>query len=581
MTNVLDDFVIVNVTSPATAEFDLVSASDFVLFPAGDPRAARDVFLTMSPSSSTIFSDSVTVTGILDGTAINVGTEVVALQGRGTDSVLDIAPDDIDFGDVEVFTTSSSVSVSIVLIGTEPVNIFAGILSNMDDFVIVSESCSTLTPLDPSGGEVECFYEVAATPQAEGTVTGELAIYSSDAPLPTIIDLEANGTPPEAAVISVDPTTIDMGDIAVFIGSLTAPGIATVTITNAGDTANLIVSDISFDGYDAAQFSAVSAPLPITIVPGASSVVGVNLLATGIGVRATTMTITSNAGPETVSITAVSQVGYPNGDGFGWDDNGLNFSTVHARDEAVYITPGIFSSFYFQQITALSAFLIPADNFIWMEGPAFLQYLDSTGTWQTAASQDDIESFTNGALLTINPGFAMPAPAPVGEGLYTLHVGFDLVRDNQISVFDVHYVDSSRQIIFGPKPSVFLTATSLVGDGTATAPALGAFNALFGTSVIPIDAYIIAQDPTGTTRWLDGLGVWNTGTPARLFTGAVNTLPSPFGGTPGGTWTGYPITDPTLVGMHTITVVFDRSVDDVLNDQLFSATELVEVTPAP
>jgi hypothetical protein len=531
----------------------------------------------MSPSAASLFSDSVTVTGILDGTAINVGTEVVALQGRGTDSALDIAPDAIDFGDVEVFTTSSTVSVSVVNVGTEPVNIFAAILDNEADFEIVSESCSALSPLEPLG--LACFYEVAATPQAEGAVTGELAIYTSDAPLPTIIDLEANGTPAAAAVISVEPTTIDMGDIAVFIGSLTAPGIATVTVTNSGASADLIVTGITFDGYDAAQFSAVSAPLPITIVPGASQVIGVNLVATGIGVRATTMTIESNAGPEEVTITAVSQVGYPNSITFGIDPNGLGADVVFMPGDEVYVVPGIAVPFFIQQVTALSAFLIPSDNFIWIEGPAFLQYLDNTGVWQAAASEDDIQSVSIGATLALIGGGAIPAPAPVGEGLYTLHVGFDLVRDNMISEYDVHYVDSSRSIVFGPKPSVFVDDTSLiVGD---PAPNFVGLNILAGTSTTSVDVYILAEDPSGTDRWWNGV-TWATGVPG-VYAGSVgvDVLPSPFAFVPAGlTWVGYPTIN-TLEGVHTITIVYDRSTDGVFNDTLFSASETIEVLPVP
>jgi hypothetical protein len=579
VTNVLNDFVIVDVTSPATAEFDLVSAGSFVLFPSPDPRATRSVFLTMSPSAASLFSDSVTVTGVLDGTAINVGTSVVALQGRGTDSVLDIAPDAIDYLDVEVFTTSSTVSVSVVLIGTEPVTIFAGLLDNEVDFVIVSESCSTLSPLDPAGGIVECFYEVAATPQTEGAVTGELAIYSSDVALPTIIELDANGTPAAAAVMSVDPTTIDMGDVAVFISSLAAPGLATVTITNSGTSADLIVSGITFNGYHAAQFTAIPVgAYPRTIVPGASEDVQVRLQATGIGVRATTMTIASNAGPEDVTITGVSQVGYPNSVSFGWDPNGQGVSVVYARDEDVYVVPGIAVPFYIQQVTALTAYLVPCDNFIWMEGPAFLQYMDNTGTWQTAATEADIESASIGATLSLIGAGLITAPAPVGEGLYTLHVGFDLVRDNSISEYDVHYVDSTRNVVFGPKPTAFVDDTALVVGDPAPVLLGGNWINFGGTSTIVVDAYILAQDPTGTTRWLDGVGVWNTGTPGRLASVAVNVLGPVFGGVGGPVWTGYPITDASMVGTHTITVVLDRSANDVLDDQLFTATETITVT---
>jgi hypothetical protein len=295
------------------------------------------------------------------------------------------------------------------------------------------------------------------------------------------------------------------------------------------------------------------------------------------------MTILSNAGPEEVTLTAVSQVGYTNGDGFGWDENGLGFSTAHERGEQLYIVPGTFSAFYIQQITALTPLNAPADNFVWMEGPAFLQFIDNTLTWQTAAAQEDIQSWSVGATLALNAGSGIPAPAPVGEGVYTLHVGFDLIRDNQISEFDVHYVDFARTVVFGPKPSIFITDTSLtVGDpGTGVV----GLSLLAGTSTTPVDVYLTAVDALGVARWWDsGAGQWATGLASPIFpsgTVTVDILPSPFVGAVVAGATNYPIADGTQVGTHTFNIIYDRSTDNVLNDAVFIATDTVEVVPAP
>jgi hypothetical protein len=576
VTNLLDGFVVIDVSGPITGEFDLVTADSFVLFPAGDPRDTRTIQAAFTPSDALLFNDAITVQGVLDGTSINVGTEIVALQGRGTDSDVSIAPDAIDFGDVPVGTTSATVSVSVVNVGTEPLDIFAAILSDTDNFDIVSQSCAILSPLET---DVACFYEIAATPQAEDSITGDLSIYTSDSPLPTVIPLSANGTPATAAVISVDPTTVDMGDIAVFMPSSVLPGLATVTVTNAGDTANLIVTGITFSGYHAAQFSA--GPTAFVVAPGGTRDVTVNLTATGIGVRATTMTIASNAGNVDVTVTAVSQVGYTNADGLGINPEGLGVSTSHERGERIFVVPGFpVSVFYIQQITTLAALNLPADKFVWLEGPAYLSYIDNTGTWVGATTAEDIQSLTVGSTLSLIPGYVLPAVVPVAEGLYTLHSGFDLVRDNAISEFDVHYVDFGREIVYGPHPSVFLSASTLtVGDPGA---ALVGLNILYGTSITPVDVYIIAIDANGTTRWWNqGVGQWQTGTPARLFTGAVNTLPSPFAGATIAGATGYAIADPSQVGTHTFQIIYDRSTDNVLNDSAFVATDTIEVVPAP
>ena len=213
-----------------------------------------------------------------------------------------------------------------------------------------------------------------------------------------------------------------------------------------------------------------------------------------------------------------------------------------------------------------------------MEGPAFLEYLDNTGTWQAAASQDEIQSTTVDETLRYWAAPLPSAPAPVGEGLYTLHFGFDLVRDNSISSESPHYVDTERPIVYGPKPGAYVTDTELVvGD---PAPGFAARNTKFGSSTTPVDVYVIAVDANGVQRWLDGTITWQTGTPGRLYSNNVDVLP-PTLIADSDQWAGYALTDASQVGTHTITVIFDRSQDDVLNDMLFTATETITVSEAP
>ncbi len=574
--NALDDFVSITISTPAAAEFSIASASSFILFPAGDAggRDQRIVAVSFSPSDATsLFSASVDVVGTLG--IFTVGSETVTMDGRGIDADIEIAPDEIDFGDVDLATTSSTVSVSVLNTGTESANIFAGLLGGDDaaQFNIDSDTCSGIS----LGAGVGCFYEVSVTPTAEGALEATLSIYTSESPTATVVDLLATGVVGAAAAISVTPTTIDMGDVAVFIASTTFPGIGSVTIENTGTTANLIVTDISFSGYHAGQFIATPpGALPRTIAPGASEVVSVTLLATGLGPRATTMTIVSNAGNVDVSVSGDSQVGYPNVDGLGWNADGTT-SAIHAdRADVLYVVPGFPESYWRQLITALDALLLPADRFVWIEGAGFRQFYDvATTTWTDAAAETDIQSADAAAILELIALEALAVgPTLPAEGQYSLHFGFDLIRDNMITNLPYFYVDYARTLIYGPHPVISIAPTTLtVGDLHPTA--LFVPNA--GTSTTAVEVYIWAQPASGGTLYLDGVGTWSA-TQAPVYTGDISLWAGLGIADP---WTGYAISDSGQVGTHTFYVTFDRTADGVLNDRIFEDSVEVTVNPAP
>lgn len=572
VTNALNAFVNVTVSAPTAPEFAIASASSFILFPAGDAggRDSRTVDVVFTPSdATTLFAGSVDVVGTLG--IFTVGTETVTMQGRGMDAAIDIAPAEIDFGDVDLATTSATVSVSVLNSGTEPANIYAGLLdgANAAEFSIDNDTCSGTTLAAGHG----CYYEVSVTPATEGAKEAALSIYTSESPDATVVNLLANGVVGAAASISVAPTTIDMGDVSVFTPANPIAGLKYVVVTNTGTSANLDVSSITFSGYDAAQFTAAPAG-PFTVPPGASAVVAVSLVPTGIGPRATTMTVASNAGDVDVSITADSQVGYPYVDGNGYLADGSNTGSHPNRADTLYVVPGGPESYMRALVTVLDALMLPADRFVWIEGVGGGRwfYDEATTTWNPAPDMSDIRSADAGAILQ---GYSLPitvVPPIPAEGEYTLHTGFDLIRNNAVTDLPYFYVDYGRRIVYGPHPTVTMSpSTVAVGANHPT----GTFGAVTGTSTTNVEIYIWAQPASGGILYLDGAGTWSA-TQAPVYTGDVSlwggqTITNP--------WTGYAITDSGQVGVNTFHVTFDRTADGALNDRIFEATTTVTVTP--
>ena len=346
-----------------------------------------------------------------------------------------------------------------------------------------------------------------------------------------------------------------------------------MVVTNTGTSANLEVSGITFSGYAATQFSATPAG-PFTVLPGASQLVTVQLIATGLGPRATTMTVASNAGDVDVTITADSQVGYPYVDGDGWLNDGTNTGSHPNRADTLYVVPGGPESYMRALVTVLDVLALPADRFLWIEGVGGGRwyYDEATTTWNPAPDMSDIRSADAGALLQ---AFGIPitvVPPIPAEGQYTLHSGFDLIRNNSVTDLPYFYVDYGRTIVYGPHPVVTMTPSTVAVGGTHPT---GVFDAVVGTSTSTVEIYIWAQPASGGILYLDGVGTWSA-TQAPVYTGDVSLWGGQSIANP---WTGYAITDSGQVGVNTFFVTFDRTTDGALNDRIFESTTTVTVTP--
>jgi hypothetical protein len=125
------------------------------------------------------------------------------------------------------------------------------------------------------------------TPQAGGTVTGNVTIISNASNSNLTIPLSGVGTTGAAGTLAVTPTTLPLGSVVdgtsgTASGSLTASG-ADVTVT-AASTNNSV-------------FSVGGLSLPVTIPAGQSASFTVTFSPQTSGAASATLTFTSNAQP--------------------------------------------------------------------------------------------------------------------------------------------------------------------------------------------------------------------------------------------------------------------------------------------
>jgi len=150
------------------------------------------------------------------------------------ESVLNVQPDNIDFGGVQTGETSGPETVTVSNDGDDGVDLEITGIDISGDFNVDGGTCSVGTEL--ADGET-CTIDVTFSPSADGPASGALTV-DSDADVVTndTVALSGEGTeapPPEPADLSVNPPS---GDVSLGTGN---PGDvlddATATISNAGE----------------------------------------------------------------------------------------------------------------------------------------------------------------------------------------------------------------------------------------------------------------------------------------------------------------------------------------------------------
>jgi uncharacterized repeat protein (TIGR01451 family) len=204
---------------------------------------------------------------------------------------IQVTPVAIDFGDIELGTTSAPQTVTIKNIGDygSELRITAVTITGTDpsDF---SVTVPFAYPKKLARNE-QATVQVSFTPGSTGARSATLCIASNDGTVN--VPLCGNGTPAPEPDIEVEPDFLDFGGITV--GTPSAPG--TVTVINAG-TASLTVSAVTIDD---GHFT-VNVVVPFTLAPAATKEIPVVFSPTDAVAYHATLTVTSNAGTETVAL---------------------------------------------------------------------------------------------------------------------------------------------------------------------------------------------------------------------------------------------------------------------------------------
>ena len=142
---------------------------------------------------------------------------------------------------------------------------------------------------------------VSFTPTVAGHVTGTVTITSNDLRSPQTADLGGTGTSPDARQLSVNPSSLNFGNVAV---GTTASLAATLTAANGDVT-------ISSDGTTNSEFTITGLTLPVTIPYGQSVEATIQFTPTAGGTVTAQDQFISNAGDsptgEQLAGTGVSQ----------------------------------------------------------------------------------------------------------------------------------------------------------------------------------------------------------------------------------------------------------------------------------
>jgi uncharacterized repeat protein (TIGR01451 family) len=238
------------------------------------PGASCTVSVTFLPSARGLRTASLQVPDDASGSPHSI-----ALSGTGLAPEASISPTSIDFGTVDVGTTSPIQAITITNTGDPGQSLaFSSAQitgANAADFSMVSETCVSAGTLVAPGAS--CKFEVTFTPSAAGARSASLSITDNAGDSPQTVALTGAGGAPTA--------DLAVG-ISASLGGAKAKGRITYTITvyNAGPSTAL---DLLLNDTLSSQTTFVSVSTNrgscVTPLPGATGVVACSLGSLGSG----------------------------------------------------------------------------------------------------------------------------------------------------------------------------------------------------------------------------------------------------------------------------------------------------------
>ncbi len=281
------------------------------------PDSTYRVRMAFAPTTRKNYSASLSVSH--DDTA---GSSSFSVAGVGIAPVASIGVDTIDFGRVDVGSTSDADPFYLHNVGDAPLVI--------DSITVPQGDVQAFALTSPSG--------LPATVQPGDSIALRTRFQASERKhygATLRISHDANGSPNDIALVGegvapllVSGTVHDVGSIRVG-RALDDP--APLVIRNAG-SAPLEITQLTLDGNQAAEFAIDAGSLPRSVQPGDSLSVGFTFQPQGRGQRVTTLKISSNDPESPTTSVLISGTGLQGELALGVGS--LNFGEVLVNESA-------------------------------------------------------------------------------------------------------------------------------------------------------------------------------------------------------------------------------------------------------
>src|SRR5271168_178799 len=240
--------------------------------------------VTYKPSSPGTLGGTVSITSNASDPSVVIDLSATATSTAVAD--LTVSPTSITFGSVAVGSTATQ-AVKLTNTGNGSASISKMAFSGTG----VSVSGLT-TPMTLAAGQATSF-TVTYKPSSPGTLGGTVSITSNASDPSVVIDLSATATSTAVADLTVSPTSITFGSVAV--GSTATQA---VKLTNTGN-GSASISKMAFSGTGV---SVSGLTTPMTLAAGQATRFTVTYKPSSPGTLGGTVSITSNASDPSVGI---------------------------------------------------------------------------------------------------------------------------------------------------------------------------------------------------------------------------------------------------------------------------------------
>jgi hypothetical protein len=249
-----------------------------------NPGASCNVRVSFAPTVAGARNGTVT---LVDSSSVGTHTFTVAGTGVNPTSTLSFSSPSIVFPDQAVGGTTGNLAVIVTNTGNNSVSI-SRVFDNSGDFRIVSTSCAN--PNFRPG--FTCTININFSPTAAGLRTGTITLVSTATGSPQTISLSGTGlVAVNTAVVS--PPNLTFGTQAV--GSTS--GSQSVILYNTGNIAIAVSVPATAGDFQTSTICGA------TLLVGRNCSTAVTFTPTAAGARTATLTLTTDAGPKTISLS--------------------------------------------------------------------------------------------------------------------------------------------------------------------------------------------------------------------------------------------------------------------------------------